>query len=69
MTQSYRDLVAKVEQVGGFVEEPGINWQWATFPSNEAAEEFHAWLDSGWETRGVYKESEKDLAGVRFRRA
>ena len=67
--QTYKDLNDKIRELGGELDEAGINWQWAMFPSTETATEFHNWLDSGWETRGVYPETAKDLAGVRFRRA
>lgn len=66
MEQTREMVEAKVRELGGYVD-GGINWDWAMFPSNEAAEAFHAWLGGEWETRGVYHETATQLAGVRYR--
>lgn len=68
MLRTGKDIEKFVNEHGGTIE-GGINWTWASFPSNEIARKFHDALAVGgvWETRGVYNQTATQPAGVRFR--
>lgn len=61
------ELLAKIVELGGTHEE-GINWEFAEFQTQQAATAFHDWLDSSWETRGMYNTGYAGWS-VRFRPA
>ena len=75
MRKTWREMQDVATALGGELDN-GINWTWATFPTEATATEFDLECrNQGYETRGVYsppctKESTKGKAarwGVRYR--
>ena len=63
----WSNVSAVIASLGGS-RSGGINWTWAYFPEQEAAEAFDWWCGKmGLETRGVYPPHWDENWGVRYR--